>query len=69
MTEFREQLSQYQRFIEEYLQKTLGGWRGQPQDEIYDAMGYSLMAGGKRLRPVLTLAFAKMCGGETERGM
>ena len=66
MTEFREQLSQYQRFIEEYLQKTLGGWRGQPQDEIYDAMGYSLMAGGKRLRPVLTLAFAKMCGGETE---
>ena len=66
MTEFRGQLSQYQHFIEEYLQKTLDGWRGQPQDEIYDAMGYSLMAGGKRLRPVLTLAFAQMCGGDME---
>lgn len=66
MTDFRRQLSQYQSFIETYLKDTLDGRRGQPQDEIYDAMGYSLMAGGKRLRPVLTLAFAEMCGGEPE---
>lgn len=66
MTDFHGQLAQYQSFIEEYLKKTLSGFRGQPQDEIYDAMGYSLMAGGKRLRPVLTLAFARMCGGDLE---
>lgn len=66
MIDFRRQLSQYQSFIETYLKDTLDGRRGQPQDEIYDAMGYSLMAGGKRLRPVLTLAFAEMCGGEPE---
>ena len=66
MTDFHRQLSQYQGFIEDYLEKTLDGWRGQPQDEIYDAMGYSLMAGGKRLRPVLTLAFSQMCGGTLE---
>ena len=33
------------------------------QGIIYDAMEYSLMAGGKRLRPVLMLEFCRMCGG------
>jgi geranylgeranyl diphosphate synthase type II len=31
---------------------------------IHKAMRYSLFAGGKRLRPVLTLAAAESCGGE-----
>ena len=30
---------------------------------IHKAMRYSLFAGGKRLRPVLTLATAEACGG------
>lgn len=30
--------------------------------ELYDAMRYSLLAGGKRLRPILTLEFARLCG-------
>jgi geranylgeranyl diphosphate synthase type II len=29
---------------------------------IYDAMRYSLFAGGKRVRPILTLLSAKICG-------
>ena len=33
------------------------------QKEIAEAMWYSLMAGGKRIRPVLTLEFCRMCGG------
>lgn len=32
--------------------------------KIYDAMNYSLMAGGKRIRPVLTLETCRMCGGD-----
>ena len=32
---------------------------------VSDAMEYSLSAGGKRLRPVLTLEFYRMCGGMT----
>lgn len=32
-------------------------------EQIYDAMRYSLMAGGKRLRPVLCLATCDMLGG------
>lgn len=36
---------------------------------IHKAMRYSLFAGGKRLRPVLTLATAEACGGEIERAL
>ena len=30
--------------------------------DLYDSMRYSLLAGGKRIRPVLTLEFARMAG-------
>ena len=33
---------------------------------LADAMRYSLLAGGKRLRPVLALEFCRICGGEPE---
>lgn len=36
---------------------------------LYDAMRYSLLAGGKRVRPVLTLAFCKACGGDEEAAL
>lgn len=37
-----------------------------PQKKIYEAMAYSLFAGGKRLRPVIMLMTAKMCGKDPE---
>src|SRR5690242_120845 len=36
---------------------------------IHRAMRYSLFAGGKRLRPILTLAAAEACGGKIEKAM
>jgi geranylgeranyl diphosphate synthase type II len=36
---------------------------------IHEAMRYSIFAGGKRLRPVLTLAAAEACGREVERAL
>lgn len=33
---------------------------------VISSMEYSLTAGGKRIRPMLTLAFAKLCGGSEE---
>lgn len=36
---------------------------------IHRAMRYSLFAGGKRLRPVLTLAAAEACGGSLDAAM
>ena len=37
-----------------------------PQKKIYEAEKYSLMAGGKRLRPVIMMMTAKMCGKSPE---
>ena len=37
-----------------------------PQKKIYEAMAYSLFAGGKRLRPVIMLMTAKMLGKSPE---
>lgn len=38
-------------------------------DQIYEAMRYSLLAGGKRLRPVLCLATCDLMGGTLEMAM
>lgn len=36
---------------------------------LYEAMKYSLMAGGKRVRPVLLLAACDFCGGKIEEAL
>jgi len=38
-------------------------------EKIYEAMRYSLLAGGKRLRPILCLATCEMAGGTIEIAM
>ena len=37
--------------------------------KIYESMRYSLLAGGKRLRPILCLATCRLTGGDTEMAM
>lgn len=37
-----------------------------PQKTIYEAMRYSLLSGGKRLRPILMLLSCEACGGHAE---
>src|SRR6476620_9516538 len=38
-------------------------------EKIYEAMRYSLLAGGKRLRPILCLASCELAGGTTSMAM
>ncbi len=38
-----------------------------PTDGLREAMNYSLMAGGKRIRPLLVLEFARISGGDLEK--
>jgi geranylgeranyl diphosphate synthase type II len=38
-------------------------------EKIYEAMNYSLLAGGKRLRPILCLATCELLGGTLEMAM
>ena len=40
-----------------------------PQKSVIEAMEYSLVAGGKRIRPVLTLAFCELCGGGAQAAL
>jgi geranylgeranyl diphosphate synthase, type II len=40
-----------------------------PDDRLYEAMRYSLLAGGKRLRPILALAACEAVGGAAEAAM
>jgi geranylgeranyl diphosphate synthase type II len=37
--------------------------------DLHDAMEYSLLAGGKRIRPVLVLETCRMCGGNVQQAM
>ncbi len=61
------ELNRYVANIETYL---LGCFLSDaPQKVLFEAMRYSLLAGGKRLRPVLTQAFCELCGGKAEQAL
>ena len=59
-----ERSREYREFTEEYLKNIYPQFRSEPQGELFDAMEYSLLAGGKRLRPIFVLDFCRMCGGD-----
>ena len=55
---FEQQYDEYRRAVETYLNGLFvarTAWA-----DLYESMRYSLLAGGKRIRPVLTLAFARL---------
>ncbi len=62
--DMKTQLRQYQQFIENYLDEQCFCYDSEPQKVLFDAMRYSLLAGGKRLRPVFVFDFCRMCGGD-----
>ena len=62
--ENKAQLKEYQQFIESYMDETCFRYASEPQKILFEAMRYSLLAGGKRLRPVFVFDFCRMCGGD-----
>ena len=54
----------YRKQIEAYLESIYAPYSQEPQKLIFEAANYSLLAGGKRLRPIFTMDFCKMCGGD-----
>ena len=64
---YRETYQAYLAAIEHYLGGLFLGDR--PYGQLQEAMRYSLLAGGKRVRPVLTCAFAELFGGEWEKAV
>ena len=57
-----ERTQEYAAFLEKYLKESYAYTKDFPQQKLYEAMFYSLFAGGKRLRPVLAFEFCRMCG-------
>ncbi|EDP73381.1 polyprenyl synthetase family protein, partial [Hydrogenivirga sp. 128-5-R1-1] len=64
--DIKQYLKSQAEFINKHLEKELS--RGTPQ-KLFDAMHYSLNAGGKRIRPVLVLESAKACGKNNLEGI
>ena len=54
----------YRDYIEEYLGSIYAEFKDLPQKQLFEAMEYSLLAGGKRLRPIFAFDFCRMCGGD-----
>lgn len=67
MITFKDKLKQYENSVNSALNAALPAENGTRQAAVYNAMRYSLMAGGKRLRPMLTLEFCRMSGGSRRR--
>ena len=65
---FKEKLKEYFDMISTELDKVFSV-PDVRQKSVYDAMRYSIMAGGKRIRPVLTLAVCDMLGGDMDAAL
>lgn len=65
MNKFNEKLTEYAAYAEESLAKynSLTA-ETEPQKNLIEAMNYSLSAGGKRIRPVLVMAFCEAMGAD-----
>lgn len=59
---FQQRLEEDRKLVEEALHQVCQGWRRYA--DLTEAMEYSLLAGGKRIRPVLVLETCRLCGGD-----
>ena len=64
---FEDRSREYREYIESYLKDFYAQFRGEPQKVLFDAMEYSLLAGGKRLRPIFAFEFCRMCGADWKK--
>ena len=61
-------LESYSDLIDSRLERLMEG-REKPVHDLTDAMRYSTMIGGKRIRPVLVLEFCRVCGGDPDHAL
>ena len=59
---FEARNQEYREYVEGYLKDIYPRFQSEPQKPLFAAMEYSLLAGGKRLRPIFALDFCRMCG-------
>ena len=69
MLNFKDRNRLYVDYIEKYLDEHCFVYDNEPQKILFDAMRYSLLAGGKRLRPIFVFDFCRMCGGDWQKAV
>ena len=52
----------YRAYIGQFMTDWYSRFHDLPQKQLFEAMEYSLLAGGKRLRPVFAFEFCRICG-------
>ena len=57
---FEQRNGEYLQYIENYLQESCFCYDSEPQKVLFSAMRYSLLAGGKRLRPIFVFDFCRI---------
>ncbi len=57
----------YKSHVEAFLKGWYERFHKEPQAQLFDAMEYSLLAGGKRLRPILAFEFCRICGADWQK--
>ncbi len=63
----RKRLEEDRALIEASLKTCFAGQNS--TSNLYEAMEYSLLGGGKRIRPILTLETCRMCGGNPAQAL
>lgn len=66
--DFKENLKQYMKIVNEELEKHLRRDKC-PEEILNNSMEYSLMAGGKRIRPILVLATYQIFKSDIQKSM
>jgi len=61
MSNFKDKLEQYKVLIDNSLMNYVAK-PGFEEKRVYEAMEYAFTGGGKRIRPILTLEFSRLCG-------
>lgn len=61
-------MEEYCSFMEAYLRERCFT-EDAPQQQLFEAMRYSLLAVGKRLRPVMVFEFCRLCGGDWHKAV
>lgn len=66
---FSSRMAAYKAAVDKYLDACLEKAQCASYHKLTDSMHYSLTAGGKRLRAILTLEFCRICGGDVEKAL
>ena len=69
MKTVKDTSAEYKAYIESYFEEHCFSDPSLPQQRLFSAMRYSLLAGGKRLRPILVFAFCKLCGADWKKAV